>query len=138
MAKKTPPVEKPKELLIESAIGFKLKIDLNNCDIQYDQTNEHNLAAFAISYTLIEEIITAVLSENVYAPKSKKEKRDKLERLRKLKLEIVNSISDISSYLLATKTQAEYDLLADKLKRKKSKIITATPEDTKMLKLIKP
>jgi hypothetical protein len=123
--------QEEKSLTIESQVGFKIILTTKGYEISYDQTNEHNLAAFMIVDQVMNDNIQALQLSNVYTPKQKKEKKDRVEKLRKLKLELVNCMAEVAQYLLATKNQEDYN-------KKKSKIKLATKEDAKKLNLIKP
>jgi hypothetical protein len=122
--------QEEKSLKIESQIGFKMTLTLQGYEISYDQTNEHNLAAFMIVDQVLNDNMEAIKLSNVYNEKQKKEKRDRIEKMRKLKLEVVNCMAEVAQYLLANKNQEDYT--------KKKKIKLATKDEVKKLNLIKP
>jgi predicted GTPase len=123
MAKK---VEEPKvkELTIDRMFGYKIIISKNGYEVSWDQENENNLAALAISDQLIKQNIEMVKEYHATTHSEKVAKRDRLDRLKKLNNEIVNCMAEVAEYLLGNKTQEEYDLTNARVNGKKSKIVT--------------
>ena len=123
MAKK---VEEPKvkELTIDRMFGYKIIISKNGYEVSWDQENENNLAALAISDQLIKQNIEMVKEYHATTHNEKVAKRDRLDRLKKLNNEIVNCMAEVAEYLLGNKNQEDYDLTNARANGKKSKIVT--------------
>ena len=123
MAKK---VEEPKakELTIDRMFGYKIIISKNGYEVSWDQENENNLAALAISDQLIKQNIEMVKEYHATTHDEKVAKRDRLDRLKKLNNEIINCMAEVAEYLLGNKNQEDYDLTNARVNGKKSKIVT--------------
>jgi len=122
MAKKEE--SKAKELTIDRMFGYKIIISKDGYEVSWDQANENNLAALAISDQLIKQNIEMVKEYHATTHNEKVAKRDRLDRLTKLNKEIVNCMAEVAEYLLGNKTQEEYDLTNARVNGKKSKIAT--------------
>jgi len=122
MAKKEE--SKAKELTIDRMFGYKIIISKDGYEVSWDQANENNLAALAISDQLIKQNIEMVKEYHATTHNEKVAKRDRLDRLTKLNKEIVNCMAEVAEYLLGNKTQEEYDLTNARVNGKKSKIVT--------------
>jgi hypothetical protein len=122
MAKKEEP--KAKELTIDRMFGYKIIISKNGYEVSWDQENENNLAALAISDQLIKQNIEMVKEYHAATHNEKVAKRDRLDRLKKLNNEIVNCMAEVAEYLLGNKNQEDYDLTNARVNGKKSKIVT--------------
>lgn len=122
MAKKEE--SKAKELTIDRMFGYKIIIYKDGYEVSWDQANENNLAALAISDQLIKQNIEMVKEYHATTHNEKVAKRDRLDRLTKLNKEIVNCMAEVAEYLLGNKTQEEYDLTNARVNGKKSKIVT--------------
>lgn len=115
---------KVKELTIDRMFGYKIIISKDGYEVSWDQANENNLAALAISDQLIKQNIEMVKEYHATTHNEKVAKRDRLDRLKKLNLELVNCMAEVAEYLLGNKTQEEYDLTNARVNGKKSKIVT--------------
>ena len=113
-----------KPYIIPGRIGYRMTFNESNHQIEFEDTNENNLAAAMIYEGQTDKLISTLEDLKKSNPKQRKELSDEINLLRKMKLKNKDFMAHVMSYIIETKTPEDYEV-------KKSKLIDPSEEDKK-------